>query len=338
MTCVKVELTRQNQKAGVTLFAMNKITQTMQFRQAVIEYSNKYGVTAAAIRYRLNRQYIYRWRKRYDGTLQSLADRSHRPHHHPNQHTPEEIKLILNMRRRNPNTGIVVLWVKLRQKGYTRSISGLYRFLRKRGAMAVKLPNPKYIPKPYEQMQYPGQRVQIDVKFVPKACIVNQQESTQWFQYTFLDEYSRFRYIEAFQEHSTYSSTAFLRHVVKKFPYLIECVQTDNGTEFTNRLLPKGSDKPTLFELELKKLGIRHKLIRPYTHVTMAKWSAATVKITKNSMLLTVSIALMISKPSLLSVNGLTTISPCVLSLGALLSRSYSLPLICNTSLTNLHF
>ena len=241
MTCVKVELTRQNQKAGVTLFAMNKITQTMQFRQAVIEYSNKYGVTAAAIRYRLNRQYIYRWRKRYDGTLQSLADRSHRPHHHPNQHTPEEIKLILNMRRRNPNTGIVVLWVKLRQKGYTRSISGLYRFLRKRGAMAVKLPNPKYIPKPYEQMQYPGQRVQIDVKFVPKACIVNQQESTQWFQYTFLDEYSRFRYIEAFQEHSTYSSTAFLRHVVKKFPYLIECVQTDNGAEFTNRLLPKGS-------------------------------------------------------------------------------------------------
>lgn len=58
MTCVKVELSRQNQKAGVTLFAMNKITQTMRFRQAVIEYSNKHGVTAAAIRYRLNRQYI----------------------------------------------------------------------------------------------------------------------------------------------------------------------------------------------------------------------------------------------------------------------------------------
>lgn len=101
-------------------------------------------------------------------------------------------------------------------------------------------------------MRYPGQRVQIDVKFVPKACIVNQHESTQWFQYTFLDEYSRFRYIEAFQEHNTYFSTIFLRRVVKKFPYLIECVQTDNGTTFTNRLLPKGSDKPTLFELELK--------------------------------------------------------------------------------------
>lgn len=67
--------------------------------------------------------------------------------------------------------------------------------------MAIKLPNPKYTPKPYEQVQYPGQRVQIDVKFVPKVCIVEQQEPTQWYQYTFLDEYSRFRYIEAFQEH-----------------------------------------------------------------------------------------------------------------------------------------
>ena len=144
MTCVKVKLLRQNRKAGVTLFAMNKITQTMRFRQAVIEYAHKNGVTAAAIRYRLNRKYIYRWRKRYDSTLQSLVDCSHRPHSHPNQHTEDEIKLILNMRRRNSNAGIVVFWVKLRQRSYTRSISGLYRFLRKRDAMATKLPNPKY--------------------------------------------------------------------------------------------------------------------------------------------------------------------------------------------------
>lgn len=86
--------------------------------------------------------------------------------------------------------------------------------------MAVKLLNPQYIPKTYEQMQYPGQRVQIDVNFVPQACIVGQQEPTRWFQYTFLDEYGRFRYLEIFQEHSTYSSAIFLRyvHVVQRFP------------------------------------------------------------------------------------------------------------------------
>ena len=261
---VRLSGSDKTERQGI-LLAMNTITQTMRFRQAVLEYSNKYGVTRAAIRYKLNRQYIYRWRKRYDGTVQSLADRSHRPHSHPNQHTPEEIKLILDMRRRNPHTGLVVFWVKLRQRGYTRSISGLYRFLRKRGQMAVKLPNPKRKPKPYEQMQYPGQRVQIDVKFVPQSCIAGQEKGTQYYQYTFIDEYSRFRYLEAFEEHNTYSSTVFLLHVVKKFPYLIECVQTDNGTEFTNRLLPKGTDRLTLFEQTLQKLGIRHKMIRPYT-------------------------------------------------------------------------
>lgn len=237
----------------------------MRFRQAVIEYSLKHGVTKAAIRYKTNRQYIYRWCKRYDGTLGSLADHSHRPHSHPNQHTKEEIKLILDMRRRNPNTGLVVFWVKLRLRGYTRSISGLYRFLRKRGEMAVKLPNPKYVPKPYEKMQYPGQRCQVDVKFVPAVCLVGEAKGEKFYQYTFLDEYSRFRYLEAFEEHSTYSSYIFLQHVVKRFPYLIECIQTDNGGEFTNRMMPKGQNKATKFEEELARLGIRHKLIRPYT-------------------------------------------------------------------------
>ncbi len=171
MACVKVELSRQNRKAGATLFAMNKITQDMRFKQAAIEYSLKHGVTKAAIRYKTSRQNIYRWRKKYDGSIQSLADRSHRPHSHPKQHTDGELKLIQNMRRRNPNAGLVVFWVKLRQRGYSRSISGLYRVLRRIGGMAVKLPNPKYIPKPYEKMTYPGQRVQIDIKYVPTAWL-----------------------------------------------------------------------------------------------------------------------------------------------------------------------
>ena len=238
----------------------------MRFKQVVIEYSFKHGVTQAAIRYKISRQNIYRWRRKYDGTLRSLADRSHRPHSHPNQHRPDEIKLIRDMRRRNPNAGLVVFWVKLRQRGYTRSVSGLYRFLRKSGQMAVKLPNPKYIAKPYEQMTYPGQRVQIDVKYVPKSCLVGAAaEDGGYYQYTFIDEYSRFRYLEAFREHSTYASTRFIQNCVKKFPYAIECVQTDNGAEFTNRLNSSGTKRQTLFEKTLAELGIRHKLIRPFT-------------------------------------------------------------------------
>ena len=244
---------------------MKTVPQTILYRQALIKYSEKYGVTKAAIRYKTNRQYIYRWKKRYDGTLESLEDKSHRPHHHPNEHTADELKLIADMRKRNANSGLVVFWVKLRQRGYTRSVTGLYRVLRRQGQMAVKPPNPKYIAKPYEQMQYPGQRVQIDVKFVPAACIVGEAKGQNFYQYTAIDEYSRFRYLEAFEEHSSYSSAVFLEHLQKRFPFKIECVQTDNGQEFTKRLGNTENPTPTLFESRLEQYGIRHKLIKPYT-------------------------------------------------------------------------
>lgn len=199
----------------------------MQFRQALINYASKKGVTKAAIRYKTNRQYVYRWLKRYDGTLEGLADRSHRPHSHHNQHTPEELKLISDMRRRNPNARLVVFWVKLLQRRYTRSITGLYRVLIRTGEMAVKPPNPKYIPKPYEQMQYPGQRMQIDVKFVPASCLAGNVKGQKFYQYTAIDEYSRFRYLEAFEEHSTHSSALFLDHLIQKFPFRLSvCKQT----------------------------------------------------------------------------------------------------------------
>ena len=77
------------------------------------------------------------------------------------------------MHRRTTYAGLVVLWVKLCQRGYTRSVTGLYRLLRRQGQMAVKPPNPKYIAKPYEQMQYPGQRVQKEKSFINTPPLTN---------------------------------------------------------------------------------------------------------------------------------------------------------------------
>ena len=41
----------------------------------------------------------------------------------------------------------------------------------------MKLKNPKYTPKSYESMQYPRQRVQIDIKNVPSACLVGDAKA-----------------------------------------------------------------------------------------------------------------------------------------------------------------
>ena len=247
---------------------MNSVTQDMRYRQSLLKYSLKYGVTKAAIKYKTNRQYIYRWLRRYDGTLASLRDRSRRPHHHPNQHTEQEMKLISDMRRRNPEAGLVVFWVKLRQRGYTRTVTGLYRVLRRNGEMAVKPKNPKYIAKPYEQMNYPGERVQIDVKFVPAACLVGAAAGRKFYQYTAIDEFSRYRYLEAFEENSTYSSAQFLIHMLEHFQKLgvsVACIQTDNGFEFTKRFGGSAPGNLSLFERALEERKIAHKLIRPFT-------------------------------------------------------------------------
>ena len=107
--------------------------------------------------------------------------------------------------------------------------------------------------------------MQIDVKFVPEVCIVGEAKVKKFCQYTAIDEYSRFRYLEAFEEHSTYSSAIFLEHMLEKFPFKVECVQTDNGSEFTKRPGNTNNPTPTLFEARLEQCGIRHKLIKPYT-------------------------------------------------------------------------
>ena len=113
------------------------------------------------------------------------------------------------MRKRNMHTGLVVFWLKLKKRGYKRSITGLYRVLKRTNQIRIKPKNPKYIPKPYEQMSYPGERVQIDVKHVPTACLVGSIAGQKFYQYTAIDEFSRFRYIEVFDEASSYTSTPF---------------------------------------------------------------------------------------------------------------------------------
>lgn len=238
----------------------------MRYRQSLLTYASKYGVSRASRKYNKCRSYIYFWLKRWDGSLESLACQSRRPHSHPNQHTEAEVKLIRDMRRRNPQLGMIELWHRLRKRGYTRRPESLFRLMRRLGMFPQPKPKKKYLPKPYEQMQYPGQRVQIDVKVVPRACIADQE--LRLFQYTAIDEFSRLRFLSAYDEQSTFSSADFLRKAAafyKRHGITIKCTQTDNGFEFTNRFSNSKRNIPTLFEETAQHLGIRHKLIRPYT-------------------------------------------------------------------------
>ena len=248
----------------------NNITQRLKYKESVVKFSYKYGVTKTAIKYGECKRTIYRWRKKYDGSLESLKDKSRKPHYHPNQHTKEEIKLIKQYKANNKNTGLVVLWIKLRQAGYTRTVQGLYHAMRRMG-IYKKVPSKKKEKQPKEWVSgtFPGDKVQIDVKYVPQECLTKElkDKGEKFYQYTAIDEFTRKRYMWYTNEHSTYMSSEFVKRLIKYFPFKIETIQTDNGFEFTNRLSWNAfaKNKKTMFEETLKTLGIKHKLIKPYT-------------------------------------------------------------------------
>ncbi len=243
---------------------MKKSIQDLKYRQSIVKYANRFGVTKASYRYKVSRTFVYRWKNRYDGTLKSLEYKSRRPHTCPNESSQEEYDLIINYARRNPKVGLTTLWIKLRKVGYERNITTLYRSLIRLGIRISPPKSQSVKRRPYDGGSYPGERVQIDVKQVPSYCLVGDLKGKKLYQYTCIDEYSRYRHLEIYEEKSTYSSQQFILRCVKRLPFTIKNVQTDNGTEFTNRLI---SENPadTLFESTLKTLEIGHRCIKPYT-------------------------------------------------------------------------
>mgnify|MGYP000965148020 CR=1 FL=1 len=106
---------------------MKSITEEMRFRQRLCEYAIKHGVTRAAKGYHTNRQFVYRQLEKYNGDVRSLALKSRRPHNSPKAHTKEELALIRRMLKRNGVYGLAEVFIRCKEKGYTRSFASMCR-------------------------------------------------------------------------------------------------------------------------------------------------------------------------------------------------------------------
>ena len=237
------------------------ITEEMRYRERVVQYAIKSNNAVAARRYHTSRQQVQRWRKKYDGTTASLSNKSTRPHSHPNQHTREEIELIKRMHRRYSFEGLAQVYRSLMDAGYTRTYQSMQKQLRN---LRLKQPEKKKYPKSkYKAIkgEYPGEYVEVDVKYVPLECIGFSSSHARYYQITGIDLYSRKRIIKLVNELSTYETSKFLYSLEKSMGFKIKTIQTDNGREFCN-----DTDKAqSLFQIVLERLGIRHKRTRPYS-------------------------------------------------------------------------
>ena len=242
---------------------MKIITEEMRFRQRLCEYAIKHGITRAARRYHTNRQFVYRQLKKYDGTVRSLALKSRRPHSSPKAHKKEELALIQRMLKRNGVYGLAEVYVRCREKGYKRSFTSMCRQIRKKGYKKPIIRRKSY--SKYERMdgKYPGDKVQIDIKYVPDECIRFPSYGNRYYQITGIDEYSRKRVLKIVKEKSTYETGKYLMELEEKMGFSIRMIQVDNGYEFVND--DDRTAKDSAFEKIAKALHMELRRTRPYS-------------------------------------------------------------------------
>ena len=244
------------------------IPHELQTRIHAVKTYRKYGdVSYICRKYKISKSSLMRWNKKYDGSIQSLMDKSHKPlTPHPNAHTDEEIKWICDYHRRNPNISVCELYGKLRvNKGYSRHPGSLYRVYAKLGfSKKIKSTKNTYVPKPYNTPKEIGIKWQLDVKYVPTPCYTGPRidGDEKFYQYTVIDEASRERFIYPYREHNGRSSIDFIKRAIVYFGYKPKIIQTDNGHEFSNF---HNTTRVHAFDIFCDENDIEHKLIRPRT-------------------------------------------------------------------------
>ena len=181
---------------------------------------------------------------------------------HPKAETEAEIKLVKRQAKRYKWRDIILAYQGARERGYKRSFGCFSKTVRKLQEQKAWKARKKRTNKPYQRADYPGQKVQVDVKYVPSECVT---DGNKYYQYTAVDECTRWTYRCMYNEHSTYSSIQFLHQLVKACPFQIKRIQTDNGTEWTKQLIANDPKDLTSFELGLKAYGIEYQRIRVAT-------------------------------------------------------------------------
>lgn len=232
---------------------------------AVKLYRSGNPVAYVCRKYHISKASLMRWNRKFDGTKESLVNKSHRPvSPHPASHTDQELKWIMDYHRRNPHISVCELYGKLRtDKGYSRHPGSLYRVFIRLG-YSSKAPSTKKKSRHLKKYDTPaklGVKWQMDVKYVPAACYAGC-DGQKFYQYTMIDEASRERFIYPYRETGGYYTVDFVKKAIEYFGYKPEIIQTDNGSEFTQ---PRHTERIHAFDALCIRLGITHKLIRPRT-------------------------------------------------------------------------
>jgi transposase InsO family protein len=202
----------------------------------------------------ISRKTFYKWKKRYDAHGEAgLCDRPCTPQRSPRA-TPQDVvgKILYLRQRYHFGPGKIADYLR-RFHNVSVAKSSVHRLLGKHGMGRLPV-NQKHQRhgkrwQRYEKPQ-PGHRLQLDVKFLERIAGTRKR----LYQFTAIDDCTRIRVLKVFDACNQRTAIQFIDDVVRRLPFRIHVVQTDNGAEFQSQ-----------FHWHLEQRDIRHVYIRPRT-------------------------------------------------------------------------
>lgn len=206
---------------------------------------------------------LKRWKQAYlRQGMPGLIPKSTEPKSSPKE-TPIRVKEeVIALRKQTGLCARKLHW-RLEKQGLVVPERTIGKILKTEGLVKkyrIKKIKYKYI----KAKRLPGELLEMDVKYVPGAI-----QGLKYYQYTVIDTATRWRHLEVFDEQTTHHSIRMMEIVLKKFPYQVRGLKTDNHSTFTNYYLGtnKRSDVSvkTIHPLDLwcRKNNITHYLIDP---------------------------------------------------------------------------
>ena len=211
-------------------------------------------VSYACRHFGISRKTFYKWKARHrTHGAAGLCDRPRAPQRSPRATPVDVVRKILYLRQQyHFGPGKIADYLKrFHQVSVARS--SVHRILGKHGMNRLPA-NQKHRPhakrwQRYEKPQ-PGHRLQIDVKFLERIPGTRKR----LYQFTAIDDCTRIRVLKVFDACNQRAAIHFLDEVVRRLPFRVHVVQTDNGAEFQSQ-----------FHWHAERLDIRHVYIRPRT-------------------------------------------------------------------------
>ena len=240
--------------------ARTNITEKAKQKLKVVDWlrTHNNNISLTARHFGLDRKTVHRWRDKFNKVgMLGLNDRSHKP---KNVRKPtidwKIVAEIVKIRKQYPAWSKYKIKRILTRENMIVSASTIGRVLKRKGLINNKVSkkrtkaakNPKKrFPKGFK-IASPGDMVQMDTKYV------NLIGGKRIYQFTAIDVLTKRRALKYYSSLASKNGADFLRYCLKKFPFLVKNIQTDNGPEFLKE-----------FDKTCKELNMPHYFILPRT-------------------------------------------------------------------------